>query len=371
MSGHNHAVDRELQRDARLWAKARGINYTTALAELQAPLAQGLLGPRLSVRALFEALKNHPLIGDHGGPPRVTSSGFAPTGSPLPTISTYTELSLLADFLRMFTPAPEGAEPTVSSYSLKHRAEDFLRPEHHYVSNGETIWVAAALGLPMSNDDGGINAAIGVSEREHDYLRRMLDRSLSGGTPRASHFRPPGLDAFIERRDQARAAVVLDCGWQRPSMVVEAPAFHMWLAAQEGRNDSVGDLAHDYLAGIRDSDHGMARDAGQLLDFLRELGADQSFRDAALRAGAECAAAGVCEARITPYALDFEYEDEAGQIYQDFECLCGSSMVVEAHASADGDDESRFVVLCRSCAARWRPVVDSGPGDWHWEPAAA
>lgn len=62
--------------------------------------------------------------------------------------SDFIKLALLTD-LRMFTPTAPGETPEVSSYSLKHPAEKFLRPRCSYVTNGRLTWAAAALDLPM------------------------------------------------------------------------------------------------------------------------------------------------------------------------------------------------------------------------------
>jgi hypothetical protein len=61
--------------------------------------------------------------------------------------------------------------PTISSYILKHRAEDWgkrngLEP---YVSNGAMI--AAAIRLDLVIERHGINATIGVSKRDVRTLR--------------------------------------------------------------------------------------------------------------------------------------------------------------------------------------------------------
>ncbi|TDD36823.1 hypothetical protein E1287_09860 [Actinomadura sp. KC06] len=75
----------------------------------------------------------------------------------------------------MFTPISGTATPEVNSYSLKHTAEWFLSPHSSNVSNGRVIWAAAVLGLRIADPDGaGPNLLIGVSEREHDYVRRMV-----------------------------------------------------------------------------------------------------------------------------------------------------------------------------------------------------
>ena len=63
----NHQDNRELQREARAWAKFAGTTYARALKQVVSPLARGLLGEPLSPRQLIAALHDHPVIGDREG----------------------------------------------------------------------------------------------------------------------------------------------------------------------------------------------------------------------------------------------------------------------------------------------------------------
>jgi hypothetical protein len=68
------------------------------------PLAQGLLGERVSARQLIAALKDHELIGAHGGNPVLDDNGFF-SDSPwrFDGETDFIKLALITDMLRMFT----------------------------------------------------------------------------------------------------------------------------------------------------------------------------------------------------------------------------------------------------------------------------
>ncbi len=174
MTSPNHTNNRELQQDAHAWAAFAGVKYTTALRQIQSPLAQGILGERLSARRLIAVLTEHPVLSRSGVSFLGENGLYSDAPWSLSGPSDFLELALIADALRMFTPIAASARPDVSSYSLKHTAENFLAPHCSYVSNGRLIWVAAALGLfILAEDEGSPNVAVGVSELEHDYVQRM------------------------------------------------------------------------------------------------------------------------------------------------------------------------------------------------------
>ena len=75
MTPNNHAPRRAFQQDARAWSAFTGTNYTSALRQMSSPLAQGLLGPRVSARRLIAALNDHELIGADGGASRLGENG--------------------------------------------------------------------------------------------------------------------------------------------------------------------------------------------------------------------------------------------------------------------------------------------------------
>ena len=189
MTCSNPTRHREHQRDARAWADRTGTKYTAALRQMCSPVVQGFLGERVSARHLIDTFENHELIGAHGGPPMLDKSGFrrqSPWGFNGRT--DYIELALVTEVLQVFAPIAAGETPDVSSYSLKHTAEDFLATQCPYVSNGQLIWAAAALGLPIVDPYGeGPNLLIGVPEREHDYVARSVRHG--GVKPRADQDR--------------------------------------------------------------------------------------------------------------------------------------------------------------------------------------
>lgn len=59
MTPNNNTPSRAFQQDARAWSTFTGTNYTSALRQMSSPLAQGLLGPRVSARRLIAALNDH------------------------------------------------------------------------------------------------------------------------------------------------------------------------------------------------------------------------------------------------------------------------------------------------------------------------
>lgn len=286
MTSNNHAHSRELQQDARAWADFTGTKYTAALRQVSSPLAQGLLGERVSARQLIAALNEHELVGARGSDPVLGENGFSDTSWSFAGDLDFIELALITDMLRMFTPIAETATPEVSSYSLKHTAERFLSPHCSYVSNGRLIWAAAALGLRIAEPGGaGPNLLIGVSEREHDYVSRMVG---SGRTqPRADHYRPARYTHLYIAFERYASGEPIADRWVRPTPANEAAPFHDWLILQAGRTDVVGDLASDYSAGVRDSDHRVASTPDDLLAIFHEVSHSSEAYEAAVSAIAE------------------------------------------------------------------------------------
>lgn len=183
-------------------------------------------------------------------------------------------------------PQSGAAKLEVNSYSLKHTAEWFLAPHCSYVSNGRLIWAAAALGIRIADTDGaGPNLLIGVSEREHDYVRRMVGPGQT--KPHANHYCPAGYAQLQTALVRAAAGELITGRWIRPTIVHEAAPFHDWLILQTGRDDVVGDLASDYSAGVRDSEHRIARTPDELLAIFREVSHSPEAYDALVSAIAE------------------------------------------------------------------------------------
>lgn len=375
MTPNNNTSSRALQQDARAWSAFTGTKYTAALRQISSPLAQGLRGPRVSARRLIAALSDHELIGAHGGGPVLGENGYR-SESPwrFDGKTDYIQLALLTDMLRMFTPIPGTSTPEVGSYSLKHTAEWFLSPHCSYVSNGRLIWAAAAMGLAIADPDGdGPNLLIGVSEREHDYVRRMVS---SGQTrPQADHYRPAGYEHLRAALAQAAAGELITDDWVRPVPVDELAPFHDWLLLQVGRNDVVGDLAVDYSAGVRDSDHRIARNAGELLAIFHEVSHSPEAYDAVVTSIAEWMRT---EPSSTPVRTERVGGDSHGhggwgagagttERYE-YQCPCGDGVIVEEHDNIPGFREHDVWIACDRCRAEWRFVEGRGVRDWALEP---
>ncbi|MET1089253.1 MAG: hypothetical protein ABWY04_19385 [Arthrobacter sp.] len=382
-SSNNDPRDRKIQQDARAWARLTGSNYTTALRQIESPLTQGILGERVSARHLINTLDDHPLIGADGGVFFLAEAGFYPENAKTQwsfTGSDYIELALITEFLRMFTPLAAGEEPSVSSYSLKHTAEKFLAPHCTYVSNGRIIWAAAALGLPLTELDDSINVLIGVSEREHDYVRRVTGRGNS--TPQGHHYRPAGLTHLQTTLEQCAVGEPAVGRWERPEPTAESLPFHDWLMAQEGRGDLVGELAMHYSAGIRDSDHRIARTAQDLMGILQEMRAASEFSHWAADAITEWAAAAAPEVRgdmslrterVSSSVVDSEgWGAGAGTIERhEFLCPCTRGLIVEEHDNIPGFREHDVQITCADCNETWHIVPGLPVRGWRVEPKPA
>ena len=137
----------------------------------------------------------------------------------------------------------------------------------------------SGVGFPIADPDGdGPNLLIGVSEREHDDVRRMVGPGQT--PPRADHYRPAGYEHLQARVAQAAAGEAITDGWVRPTPMDEPAQFHDWLSLQVGRSGVIGDLAGDCLAGVRDSDHRVARTPDELLAIFHEVSHSPEAYDA-------------------------------------------------------------------------------------------
>jgi len=377
MTSDNHTGNRELQQDARAWAAFTGTNYTAALRQMSSPLTQGLLGERVSARHLIATLDDHEMIGARGGAPRLGENGFrsaAPWGFDGET--DFIELALITDMLRMFTPIPDSATPEVGSYSLKHTAEEFLSPHCSYVSNGRMIWAAAALGLPIADPDGsGPNLLIGVPEREHDYVRRMVGTGWP--QPKADHHRPAGYAYLQTLLGRAAAGEHITGGWVRPASLAASDPFHDWLIVQAGRGDVIGDLASDYCAGVQDSDHRIARTPDELLAIFHVLPHSPEAYDAVVSTIAEWmrtvpSAAPVRTERIGGGEHDHSgWGAGAGTVERyEYLCPCGDGEIVEEHDNVPGFREHDVRIACAKCLAEWQFVSGRPVRDWGLRPVA-
>ncbi len=373
MTPNNNTRRRTQQQDARAWAKFTGTNYTTALRQMEFPLAQGFLGERVSARRLIAALENHELIGALGDDPLLGENGYLSDSSwSFNGKTDYIQLALITDMLRMFTPNSDTSSTGVDSYSLKHTAERFLSPHCSYVTNGRLIWAAAAMDLPLADPNDGPNLLIGVSEREHDYVSRMV--GLGQTRPQADHYRPGG----YERLRSALADELITDSWVRPVPVDEPAPFHDWLIRQVGRNDVVGDLAGDYSAGVRNSDHRLARIADELLVIFREVSPSPAVYAAGVTAIGEWIRTEPLSAPIRTELVNGDsYDHEgwgagAGTVERyEYLCPCGDGAIIEEHDNIPGHREHDKYISCDKCGAEWRFVDGRSIRDWALEPVSA
>ncbi|WP_061961087.1 hypothetical protein [Demequina flava] len=278
----NNRDDRGIQQDARAWAKYTGINYTQALRLMRHPLAQGVLGPRISARSLIAVLDEHPVVG-HAAGVTLSPSGLDRSDSFADQPERFIDVVLAAEVQRMFRPVEI---TNVGSYGMKHRAEDFLGGEHSYISNGETIWAAAVLGLKLKREDPeSLNVLIGVDEHEVGYLRRLQQN------PHAlvdSHHRPPGWEHLQAALDAYNAEGTTPTQWDESAPDKRTSDFHEWMLEQVGDDGAVGNfarLAHDYEYGVSVGDHGIAMSPEDLTAILESAAADEAFFEAAYEAG--------------------------------------------------------------------------------------
>jgi hypothetical protein len=274
----------------------------------------------------------------------------------------YIELALVIEMLRMFTPT-SAADADVSSYSLKHTAEMLLAPHCSYVSNGKLIWAAALLGLPLVEIDiDSPNLLVGVSEREHHYVRQMLN---AGGTPPGGdQHRPPGLSHLQEALARCADGEPPAARWVRPATVRIAAPFHDWLTVQADRNDPIGDFARDYTAGVGDSEHRVARTPDDLLDILHGVSPSPAAYDAGVAAIAEWftitpTAEPVRTKLISRDSHDVGYGEGAGDTeLLRFRCPCGDSQIIEEHDNIPGHRSHDVSISCDKCRDEW----DFAPG---------
>lgn len=395
------APTRAQQQDARAWAKFTGCNYTAALRQMQSPLAQGLLGERVSARHLIKTLEEHELLrydenmlasgevmlGPYG---YISRTPFTFNGE-----RDYIDLAVITEVLRMFTPTPEKVAPEIASSSMTLTAEWFLSPLNVGLSDGQqgkVIWAAAAMGLPLSttNPTGysseryDASLWIGVSEREHDYVRRMVAYNPLE-RPNAHHHRPAGYGFLREVLPRAAAGEFIIEDWAPPATCETETPFHDWLTRQTDRRGRVGTLATDYVAGVHDSDHGIAATPGDLLTIFNEIDHSDNAYDSLVRAITEYMSADlrvepvrtrrnyvfVPEADGTVFDEEGFYVGEDVELDDEFLCPCGFGTITETNATATGTEERSMAIDCDRCSAQWRFAEGRSTRDWGLIPKAA
>lgn len=371
---------RAQQQDARAWAKFTGCNYTSALRQMRSPLAQGLLGERVSARQLIRTLEEHELVGADPDEFVLGENGYyAERPFAFGGETDFIQLVLITEVLRMFAPASAKSAPKVFSYSLKHTVERLLGEHdlaYSYVSNGRLIWAAASLGLRLSTrdapgdgDDEGPNLWVGISGREYEYVDRIV---RSGVYPGGHRYRPARYDRLHAVLPRAFAGEIITETWAPPARD-DAPApFHDWLARQVDRDDPVSDLANDYTAGIYRSEHDIARTPGDMLTILSEFGSSPSVYDAAVKAITEYMQTEPMPEpfrtrKIETTTSETEgYGAGAGTIDRtEYLCPCGVGEIIETRDNIPGFRDRDVSIDCDRCSTEWR--LDYSGRTWSWE----
>lgn len=362
---------RSQQQDAKAWSAFTGCTYTAALRQMMSPLAQGILGPRVSARHLTATLKNHELIGienKHSVAPLYSANGvrrsdYAETWRFNGTTD-YVELAMVAEFLRMFGTVSELDDPDsgVHSYSLKHTAENFLAPHLDYVSNGQIIWAAAALGVPLvdQEDHEGPNVHIGIDLLEHRYVRDMVARMDDGLRPKAHHYRPAGYEFLRTGLHRAAAGEIMTEKWIEPEADTAPKPFHEWMVVRASDDTVVGDISADYCAGVSDSDHGMAAHPEDFLEIFRHVGASPGIYDSAYEAVRDYYLSHKDTSPVrTVRAARSMFDDDYAATYV---CPCGYGYVEEY-------DGERMHIDCYRCSTQWYFSPSNHVDSWGLLPA--
>lgn len=351
--------NRSQQQDAKAWAEFTGCTYTAALRQMTSPMAQGLLGQRLRARQLIAILQNHELIGinnEHSKAPLSSANGvrrsdFGDVWS-FNGETDYLDLALIAEFLQMFSMVDDVADAEVHSYSLKHTAENFLKPHLGYVSNGQVIWVAAALGIPLLDDTGaGPNLYVGISETEHRYVHSMTARGSDHNRPKAHHFRPAGYEFVQASLERAAAGETITEKWIEPEHSDTPLPFHEWLLAHHADDTVVGDIANDYWAGVLNSDHDMAAHPADFLEMFRHINAGFDVYDSVIEAINQFYR-DAPETTPVRTALIKKWVRSDMETYT-FVCPCGDGTIIEDHENEVGFQEHSRRLDCDRCDDEW------------------
>jgi hypothetical protein len=399
---------RAIQQDARAWSRFSGMKYTRALRLMEHPLAKGILGERISARDVIRALGEHPVLTESvwentsGGEvvdtgERVTHLGrnglYSSEEHPFSVEheDDYLRLVLTAEVLRMFESTREPNEDTYS-YNLKHTAEEFFG-EHlgqfSYVANGDVIWAAAALGIPIEESlprERGLNADVGLVTEQVKYARSMRRSSGSARDRiRAHHHRPPGYLFLRQSLQEYRDTGAAPGRWNGVNEQAEPKTspFHEWLVVQalpggRGAPGTREALAGDYAAGVRDGDHGVVLQPEQLVTLMRDLGADEKWVDAAREAVLDWAMTSRLSTGIRTELIDSDRRGHSGwgagggtvESYK-FQCPCGEGTIVEEHESVPGVREHDVRTICRKCSGAWEFVPNLAVRQWRIRPVVA
>lgn len=401
------ARSREIERDAKAWSKFSGMKHTQALRLMEHPLAQGILGDRICARDVIRVLTDHAVLsepvwdadGDGGETDaRVCHLGdsglFSAEARPLSASkeTDYLEIVLTAEVLRAFTTTSE-PQSEAYSYNLKHTAEEFLG-EHlggfSYVTNGQAIWAAAAIGIPLAESSPGefsLNADFGLVPEQVEYARRMRRNSGSSRDEiRAHHHRPPGYVFLQEALRRYRVFGEAPDRWNgidEHAGLLTSP-FHEWLVAQAasaGEREAQGSrerLAGDYAAGVRGGDHGVASQPEHLMDILHGSGADQDFFDAARSAVLDWARTSPQSTGIRTELTDSSRSGHSGwgagsgdvERYE-YHCPCRAGSILEEHDNIPGFREHDVRIMCDLCREEWDFVSGLSVRGWRIAPILA
>lgn len=404
----NHDIGRDLQRDARAWSEFSGMKYTQALRLMKHPLAQGILGERISARKLIAVMTGHPVLSepiwdlDASGAEiqtdeRATHLGesglWAAKDRPfrIDSRDTFVKLVLTAEVLRMFSSTAE-PNSTAHSYNLKHTAEEFFAEwlgAFSHVDNGTAIWAAAALDIPITESNPGecsLNANIGLDPQQVDYATRMRRNQRVSGIPiKVHHHRPPGYLHLLSALEQYKRTGQAPARWNGVDEKAEplTSPFHEWLIAQvdpSGARGAFGSrecLAYDYRAGVQDGDHGVAMLPEELVRLLVDYGADDRAVIAARRAVLDWVMTSPYQQGIRTELVDHDRAAHGGwgagpgdiERYE-FRCPCENGVIREEHENVPGFREHDVRILCPKCRDEWQFVPGLSIRGWRIESIA-
>ncbi|MDP2267697.1 MAG: hypothetical protein Q8K46_00885, partial [Deltaproteobacteria bacterium] len=195
--------------------------------------------------------------------------------------------------------------------------------------------------------------------------------------PQVDRYRPAGYQHLRTAIAKASAGEPITDGWVRPVSVDEPATFHDWLILQAGRNDVVGDLAGDYSAGVRDSDHRIARTPDELLAIFHEVSHSPEAYDAVVSAIAEWMRSEPSSAPVRTERIGGGAHDHGGwgagtgTVERcEYLCPCGDGTIIEEHDNIPGFREHDVRIDCDKCRAEWRFVDGRGVRGWGLEPVA-